>query len=167
MDWFIIITKAFWCGCAAAGFGILFNTPTRALFPIWLGGFAAGMIKFIALDPALGAGMILSSFLAGTVAGTVAISLAQWREVPHILIALPSVIPLVPGVFAYKSMMGLMKLAKQSGSQYTDVIADTVYNGVMAFFVIMAITFGLSIPLIAMRIPFINSMLQKKHPKAT
>ena len=166
MDWYIILTKAFWCGCAAAGFGILFNTPTRALLSIWLGGFAAGLIKFLVLDPGIGAGMILSSFLAGTFAGVVAISLAQWREVPQIIIAIPAVIPLVPGIFAYRAMMGLMKLAKQSGSQYTDVISDTVYNGVMAFFVIMAITFGLSIPLIAMRIPWINSILQKKQPSS-
>jgi len=166
MDWYMILTKAFWCGCAAAGFGILFNTPTRALFPIWLGGFAAGLIKFLALDPVLGAGMVLSSFLGGIMAGIVAISLAHWREVPHILIALPSVIPLVPGVLAYRAMMGLMKLARQSSTEYTNVISDTVYNGVMVLFVILAITFGLSIPLIAARIPFINSLLQKKPPAA-
>jgi len=166
MDWYMILTKAFWCGCAAAGFGILFNTPTRALFSIWLGGFAAGLIKFLALDPVLGAGIVLSSFLGGIMAGIVAISLAQWREVPHILIALPSVIPLVPGVLAYRAMMGLMKLARQSGTEYTNVISDTVYNGVMVLFVILAITFGLSIPLIALRIPFIKSLLPKKPPVA-
>ena len=167
MDWYIIITKAFWCGCAAAGFGILFNTPTRSLLPIWFGGFAAGLVKFLALDNAIGAGMILSSFLAGISAGIVAVSLAQWREVPYIIIALPSIIPLVPGIFAYRAMMGLMKLAKHSGNQYTDVISDTVFNGVMAFFVVMAITFGLSIPLIALRIPFINSILQKKQSRSS
>ena len=166
MDWYIILTKALWCGCAAAGFGILFNTPTRALLAIWLGGFAAGLIKFLVLDPAMGAGMVLSSFLAGTFAGIVAISLAQWRKVPHIIIAIPSVIPLVPGIFAYRAMMGLMKLAKHSGSQYTDLISDTVYNGVLALFVIMAITFGLSIPLVAMRIHWINAILQKKRPRS-
>ena len=163
MDWYIILTKAIWCGCAAAGFGILFNTPPRTLLPIWLAGFAAGFVKFLALDSAVGAGIILSSFLAGTIASIVAVSLAQWRKVPGILIALPSVIPLVPGIFAYRAMMGIMKLAKQTGAEYAGVMSDTVYNGVMALFVVLAITFGLSIPLIALRVPFINSLARRKR----
>jgi len=153
MDWYIIITKAFWCGCAAAGFGVLFNAPTRSLLPIWIGGFAAGLVKYFLLDEGIGFGIVLSSFLAAVTAGIAAIPLARSRQVPHILIALPSIIPLVPGVFAYRAMMGLMKLAKHSGYEYTNVISDTVYNGVMALFVIMAITFGLSVPLILRRIP--------------
>jgi uncharacterized membrane protein YjjB (DUF3815 family) len=162
MDWYIIITKAFWCGCAATGFGILFNTPTRSLLSIWIGGFTAGLVKYLLLDPAIGSGIILSSFLAGMLAAIVALPLAYLRKVPQILVALPSIIPLVPGIFAYRAMMGLMKLAKQSGSEYPSIISDTVYNGVMAFFVIMAITFGLSVPLILTRIPFIKSHLPKK-----
>jgi uncharacterized membrane protein YjjB (DUF3815 family) len=164
MDWFLIISNAFWCGCAAAGFGILFNAPLRSLVPVWIGGFVAGFVKFFVLHSAFASAVILSSFLAGMFAGIVAIPLANWRNVPAIVVALPSVIPLVPGAFAYKAMMGLMKLSKYTGSEYSDIISETVYNGVMAFFVVLAITFGLLIPLIAMRANFMNLILRKKPP---
>jgi uncharacterized membrane protein YjjB (DUF3815 family) len=61
------------------------------------------------------------------------------------------VIPLVPGVFAYRAMMGLIKLAKYQGDRYSDVIADTVYNAVMTLFVVCAIVLGLILPLTLMR----------------
>ena len=147
MDWFTILTRAFWCGCAAAGFGILFNAPTRSLIPIWIGGCVAGLIKFTALSPGIGMGVIISSFLAASAAGLVGIPTSRWRDVPLVIVTIPSIIPLVPGVFAYRAMMGLMKLSRHTSVDYSTVIADTVYNGVLALFVMVAITFGIAIPL--------------------
>ena len=59
-----IFIKAFWCGFAALGFGVLFNAPARALFPVWIGGFLAGLVKFIMMNPVIGTGSIISSFAA-------------------------------------------------------------------------------------------------------
>jgi uncharacterized membrane protein YjjB (DUF3815 family) len=146
MDWFTILTRGFWCGWAAFGFGVLFNTPTRSLLPIWISGCVAGLIKFSALSPIVGLGVIVSSFLASLGANSVAIPLCKWRDVPLVVIAIPSIIPLVPGAFAYRAMMGLMKLTRHVPQDYSNMIADTVYNGVMALFIVIAITFGLVIP---------------------
>jgi uncharacterized membrane protein YjjB (DUF3815 family) len=148
MDWFLILTRAFWCGCAALGFGVLFNTPTRTLFPIWIGGCIAGLIKFSALSSAIGLGVVVSSFLASLGASMIGIPLCKWRDVPLVVIAIPSIIPLVPGAFAYKAMMGLMKLTRYVQQDYSKMISDTVYNGVMALFIVVAITFGLLISVI-------------------
>jgi len=147
MDWFTILTRAFWCGCAALGFGVLFNTPLRSLIAIWIGGFIAGLIKFSGLSSDLGLSVIISSFLGSLFACTASLPLSKWRDVPLVIIAIPSIIPLVPGAFAYRAMMGLMKLTRHSAVDYSIVISDTVYNGVMALFVILAITFGLTIPI--------------------
>ncbi len=150
-DLVAIIINGFWCGWAALGFSILFNAPTRSILPCWIGGFVAGLVKFSFLASGMGAGIILSSFLAGISVSIVAIPLSKLLHLPVIVISIPSIIPLIPGVFAYRSMMGLMKLARNTANDYSGLIAETVYNGVMAFFVIMAIALGLAVPLIIMR----------------
>ena len=143
--------NGFWCGCAAVGFAILFNAPVRALIAVWIGGFIAGITKFSLLSTDVGAGMIASTLVASFFVGVFAIPLAKSRGVPDVIIAIPSVIPLVPGVFAYKAMMGLIKLTKYHEDRYSSIINDTVYNGVMTLFVVCAIVLGLVLPLTLMR----------------
>lgn len=38
MEWLIYAEKGFWFGIAAIGFAVLFNVPSRTLFPIWVLG---------------------------------------------------------------------------------------------------------------------------------
>ena len=150
-DLLSIGAKGFWCGCAAFGFAILFNAPIRALFAVWIGGFIAGIAKFSLLSADIGAGVIASTLVASFLVGVFAIPLAKSRGVPDVIIAIPSVIALVPGVFAYKAMMGLISLAKYNEEHYSSIVNDTVYNGVMTLFVVCAIVLGLVLPLTLMR----------------
>lgn len=140
-----IAAKGFWCGCAAVGFAILFNAPARSLVAIWVGGFVGGIAKYLLIET--GTGIIASTLVASMAVGIFAIPLASLRTVPDIIVAIPSVIPLVPGVFAYKAMMGLIKLAKYEESRYSTIISEAVYNGVMTLFVVFAIVLGLVLPL--------------------
>ena len=146
-EWFYISLKAFWCGFAALGFGVLFNTPPRTLFAIWVGGFLAGFVKFASLQAIPGVGVIFCSFIAAVVVGVASIPVAHSRHVPPMIFAIPSVIPLVPGVFAYRTMLGLMKLTGDIGSEYSQVISETVHNGVITLFVILALSLGAAVPM--------------------
>ena len=67
------------------------------------------------------------------------------------IFAIPSVIPLVPGVFAYHTMFGIIKLTGSIGSDYALTLSETVYNGVTTLFIIMAISLGVAIPIHIMR----------------
>jgi uncharacterized membrane protein YjjB (DUF3815 family) len=151
MEWYPIIIKAFWCGFAALGFGVLFNAPARALLPVWIGGFIAGMIKFSMMYPAVGAGVVISSFAAAVMVGVVSIPIAHLRHVTPTIFAIPSVIPLVPGVFAYRTMLGMMMLIKNPGSEQPGLLSDTVYNGLITFFIIMVLSLGVAVPMLVIR----------------
>ena len=144
-EWLYIGLKAFWCGFAALGFGVLFNAPPRTLFAIWVGGFLAGFVKFALLQT--GSGVIFCSFIAAVIVGIASIPVAHSRHVPPMIFAIPSVIPLVPGVFAYRTMLGLMKLTGNIGSEYSQVLSETVHNGVITLFVIMALSLGVAVPM--------------------
>ena len=146
-EWFHVGLKAFWCGFAALGFGVLFNAPPRTLFAIWAGGFLAGFVKFASLQALPGSGVILCSFIAAVIVGIASVPVAHSRHVPPMIFAIPSVIPLVPGVFAYRTMLGLMKLTGNIGSEYSQVISETVHNGVITLFVILALSLGAAVPM--------------------
>jgi uncharacterized membrane protein YjjB (DUF3815 family) len=67
------------------------------------------------------------------------------------IFVIPSVITLVPGVFAYRTMLGLMKLTENVGTDYALTLSKTVHNGVTTLFIIMSIAIGVAIPMHIMR----------------
>lgn len=148
-DWIDILFKAFWCGTAAIGFAILFNTPARALFAIYLCGFLAGFLKFIVLDPVAGGGIILASAVGATAVGFASIPVSHWRHVPPIVISIPAVIPLIPGSFAYRTMLGLMNFIHETE---VEVLTRTLHNAVMTLFIILVLSLGVTLPMLLFRI---------------
>jgi len=80
------------------------------------------------------------------------------------IFAIPSVIPLIPGVFAYRTMLGLMKLTGAIGPDYTQILSETVNNGSKTLFVIMSLAMGVAVPMHLMRKESVkNIRLHKKH----
>lgn len=149
MDWILILSKAFWCGWGAVGFAILFNVPPRTLLAIWIGGAVGGFLKFSLLQ--IGAGVVLASFAGALAVGISSIPIAHFRHAPPMIFAIPSVIPMIPGVFAYRTMLGLMKLTGNIGADYNIIIAETVNNGSKTLFVILALSMGVAVPMHLMR----------------
>ncbi|PWT98335.1 MAG: hypothetical protein C5B52_12350 [Bacteroidetes bacterium] len=144
-DWINILLKAFWCGSAAVGFGILFNVAKENLIVVMLGGFIVGLIKFSALKY-VSPSIVLASFLAALVMGIYSMIIAQIRHEPLMTYATPSVIPLVPGVFAYRTMFGLIKLSSAAGDEYSRILSDTARNGALTLFIILSFVLGIIIP---------------------
>lgn len=152
--WQEILLNACWCGVGAFGFAVLFNTPPRALLAIWCSGFIAGCVKFFIIDPAIGSGPILASLLAASAVGFVSIPIAHWRHVPPVTIAIPSVIPLVPGLFAYRTMLGLMKFISHTE---VEVLTRMAYNAAMTLFIILSIALGVTLPMLLFRIESVKN----------
>jgi uncharacterized membrane protein YjjB (DUF3815 family) len=152
--WQEILFNAFWSGIGAFGFAALFNTPSRALFSIWCSGFIAGFIKFLMIDPELGSGPIMASLLAASAVGFVSIPIAHWRHVPPVTITIPSVIPLVPGLFAYRTMLGLMKFINHTE---VDVLTRMAYNAAMTLFITLSIALGVTLPMLIFRIESVKN----------
>jgi uncharacterized membrane protein YjjB (DUF3815 family) len=144
-EWINILLKAFWSGCAAMGFGILFHVPKRNLAAVWMGGAIAGLIKFSVLKHVTPS-IILASFLAALILGIYSMIVAHKRREPPLMFAIPSVIPLVPGLFAYRTMLGLMKLSGDIGPDFSRTLSETVHDGVLTLFIIIAFTIGIVLP---------------------
>jgi uncharacterized membrane protein YjjB (DUF3815 family) len=161
-----ILIKSFWAGIAAIGFAVLFNVPRRVLFSIWSLGAIGGMIKFSAMH--FESGIVLASFLGATVIGIISIQMAHMRNSPPLVFSIPSVIPMIPGVFAYKMMLGLIALTEiEKTDVYLQTLIETVNNGAKMSFVLIALGIGVALPMLITRKESIKKSEFNKGKKAT
>ena len=145
-----IITKSLWAGIAAIGFAILFNVPRRTIFAIWGMGAIGGLIKFTSMHFELG--IVFGSFLGATVIGIMSIQMAHLRKSPPLVFSIPSVIPMVPGFFAYKMMLGLIALTTiENTDAYLQTLIETVNNGAKTMFILISLGTGVAIPMLLSR----------------
>jgi uncharacterized membrane protein YjjB (DUF3815 family) len=145
-----IISKSFWAGIAAIGFAILFNVPRRVIFSIWTLGALGGLIKFTAMHFEFG--IVFASFLGATVIGIISIKMAHMRNSPPLVFSIPSVIPMVPGFFAYKMMLGLIALASiENTDMYLQTLIETVNNGAKMLFILISLGIGVALPMLLTR----------------
>ena len=147
--WIILLQKCIWFGLGALGFGILFNAPPRTLFTLWLGGAVGGLVKTLTFQYT--GSVVMAAFAGATAVGILSIPIAHYRHVPPMIFAIPSVIPFVPGVFAYRTMLGFIKLTGTVGADYNFILSDTVNNGMKTLFILMSLAVGVAIPMHVMR----------------
>lgn len=161
-----ILLKSFWAGIGAIGFAVLFNVPRRVIFPIWALGALGGLIKFSAMHFEFG--IVFASFLGASVIGFVSVQLAHMRKSPPLVFSIPSVIPMVPGLFAYKMMLGLIALTNMGSTDtYLQALIETVNNGAKMMFVLISLGTGVAIPMLLSRKESIKKSKFNKNKKIT
>lgn len=159
-----IIIKSFWSGIAAVGFAVLFNVPRRVIFSIWTLGALGGLIKFSAMN--FDIGIVFASFLGATAIGVLSIRMAHMRHSPPLVFSIPSVIPMVPGFFAYKMMLGLIALTQiENTGDYVQTLIQTVNNGTKMMFILISLGTGVAIPMLLTRKESIKKMKFNKNKK--
>lgn len=159
-----IIIKSFWSGIAAVGFAVLFNVPRRVIFSIWTLGALGGLIKFSAMN--FDIGIVFASFLGATVIGVLSIRMAHMRHSPPLVFSIPSVIPMVPGFFAYKMMLGLIALTQiENTGDYVQTLIQTVNNGTKMMFILISLGTGVAIPMLLTRKESIKKLKFNKNKK--
>ena len=161
-----ILSKSFWAGIAAIGFAILFNVPRRVILPIWVLGAIGGLVKFTAMHFEFG--IVFASFLGATVIGIISIKMAHMRKSPPLVFSIPSVIPMVPGFFAYKMMLGLIALTSiENTDAYLQTLIETVNNGAKAMFILISLGIGVALPMLISRKETIKKTRVNKATKVT
>ena len=110
-----LILHALFSFLSTVTFGILTNVPRRALISCGLTG-AAGWMVFYLSQP-LGAGIGLANFLGAITIGLISIFFSRKKRMPMIIFNIPSLVPLVPGGPAYKTIRYFVLGDTLSGTQ--------------------------------------------------
>ncbi len=150
IDWIDIVTTPLWFGFAAIGFAVLFNVPQRTLVIIFCIAVAAGAAKMALLH--IGLNIVITSFLAAAIVGLLSVPAAHNKHAPPLVFSIPAVIPLIPGVLAYQTMLGLMTLsASKAGAASTQVLSETISDGLKVMFILVSLSAGVALPLLLSR----------------
>ncbi len=89
---------------SAVGFSMIFNIQRRLLWVVAMGGMIAVCTRnFVNFE--LGFGPVLGSFMGSIVVSLIAVKAVHWFHVPNHVLTIPSVIPMIPGVLMYRSLL--------------------------------------------------------------
>ena len=144
---------------SAMGFSTIYNTPRRILPVLAVTGIIAVCTRnFVNLGPSnhnigLDQGIIIGSFVGSALVSLIATKSAHWHHIPHQVIAIPSVIPMIPGVLMYRALFGFIEM--------TGVVGEltVAFNyAIKASLVILFIALGVAIPNI-----FIRRLIEPKR----
>lgn len=141
----LLVQKGGWAAVAAVGFAVLFNVPKYALPYCALIG-ASGYALRTALMSG-GMGLILATLIAALLIGVLATFLAQRYGVSGTLFAVGPAIPLVPGSYAYKAVMGMV-IAANAPEPHPggELLLAALDNGLKATLAILFLSFGIALP---------------------
>lgn len=139
----LLINDGFFAAIPAVGFALLFNVPPRALkFCAALGALGHGtatVLKLAGITP------VFATFFGAALIGTLGVWLAQRYHRAHPKVfTVAAVIPMFPGIPAYKAMLSLVLIEKEgySPERFAVMVDQFVQTG----FLLSALVFGLALP---------------------
>lgn len=142
-----ILQDAFWSALAALGFAILFNVPRRALIYCVLGGAIGHAIRTLLMQQ-FTLPIEFATLLAATVIGFYARFCAVYLEIPSMIFAVVGAIPMVPGVFAYQTMISILRIATVSSDAAGEVLIAGAINAVKTALILAALAVGIVTPVL-------------------
>lgn len=127
------------------GWGILFNTPRRVLIVAGLSGSLGHSLRYLFLE-GFGASLISSTLVGAVSIGFIGIILARRVDTPPVVFTMPASISMMPGLLAYNSMLGFVKIATTDvAEQSPTLISETAHNFVLTVSLLFCLSIGITI----------------------
>lgn len=129
---------------------ILFGSPKRLL---WVAGLLGGMghsIRFVFIQ--LDMGLITATLAGSVLIGLVGIFAAHRVHSPPVVFTMPACITMIPGMFAYKTMLGGIKstdLAMIEANPH--ILIETAHNLMLTMSLLFTLAIGICISALLFR----------------
>ncbi len=141
-----ILQDALFAAIAAIGFAAISRPPRRAF--VYCAVIAAvGHSARMVLMSATGMHIVGASFIASFTIGMLAVFASPMARIPAETCFFPSLLPMIPGIYAYKSFGGLaMCLLHTEEQRFSHYFALFASNGLTCLAVILALVLGATLP---------------------
>ena len=150
---FEIVQDAFFAAIAAIGFAAISRPPRRAyLFCALLAAVGHSLRYVLMLPGLLETHIVVATTLAAFVVGLLAVLVSPVARVPAETCLYPSLLPMIPGVYAYKTFGGLaMCVFGKEQELYDFYFYQFTYNGIMCVFIIFGMVIGATLPIFMLK----------------
>ena len=134
-------------GVAVAAYSVFFSTPLRMLpWPVATGMFAHAS-RWAAITQ-FGFGVPMGALVACVAVALILTPVSRRTHMPFAAIGFASVVSLIPGVYLFRMASGLLQVAG-GGEGSLELFNATIADGLVAAITILAMSFGLIVPKMA------------------
>ncbi len=144
-----VIQDAFFAAIAGVGFAMVMTPARRSLPLIALIAALGHSLRYVLMEVA-GANLTLASFCAALTIGFLSVPLARRLRSPAGSLAFPSLLPMIPGLYAYNAVLALVRFCtagQAEEARLAESIIAFFYNGLTTLFVMCALVVGILIPI--------------------
>ena len=147
-------------GVAVAAYSVFFSTPLAMFpWPVAVGTFAHALrwaaITQLGFDAATGA------LVACVTVALILTPVSRRSHMPFAAIGFAAVVSMMPGVYLFRMASGLLQIAHDSPAAL-DVLSATAADGLIAATIILAMSFGLIVPKLA--VDYLADHLSRAKP---
>lgn len=142
-----ILQDALFAAIAAVGFAAISNPPKKAYLFCAIIAAVGHSARFVMMDY-LGMHIIVAATVAAFIVGTLAVLLCPLGKMPAETCLFPSLLPMIPGIYAYKAFGGLMMCLMHSGEeQFDHYFFLFANNGLTCLFILLGMVVGGTLPI--------------------
>jgi uncharacterized membrane protein YjjB (DUF3815 family) len=145
----VILFDAFWSALAALGFAMLFNVPRRVLIGCVLTGALGHATRAVLMH--FGMTIVPATLAGAMVIGFLAEYCGRQLHAPPILFAVSGAIPMVPGSYAFKAMLGVIRVSTATTDTGMAILVDAGINFVATGLILAALALGTTMPSLLFR----------------
>jgi uncharacterized membrane protein YjjB (DUF3815 family) len=143
----LILIDAVLAAIAATGFAVISNPSRKAVAVSAFLGAIGHALRFFLLKS--GMEISLATFVAATCIGLLSMFFARIIHCPAEVFSFPSLLPMIPGLFAYRTILSLIKFMQSTDPiKNQGFMMDFFHNGMTAMFILFALVVGVSLPVL-------------------
>lgn len=138
-----LLNDAFFSAIPAVGFAMVFNVPKRFLPYCAIAGALGHSCRTLLLHFNLP--IEWATFAAAALVGLVTIGFAKRHLAPPLMYAVAAIIPMIPGTYAFNTVIALVQLTAQPEIS-TELTSAVISNGLKTVVILGALSVGLAMP---------------------
>lgn len=144
-----VLQDALFAAIAAIGFAAISNPPKKAYLLCAIIAAAGHSARYLLMNPSLfGLHIVAASTIAAFIVGTLAVLLSPGGKMPAETCLFPSLLPMIPGVYAYKAFGGLMLCLMHGGEvEFEHHFFLFASNGLTCLFILLGMVVGGTLPI--------------------
>ena len=140
---------ALFAAIAAVGFAAISNPPKKAYLLCAIIAAVGHSARFLMMQPDIfGLHIVAASTIAAFIIGFLAVLLSPLGKMPAETCLFPSLLPMIPGIYAYKAFGGLiMCLSHSKEADFDHYFFLFANNGLTCLFILLGMVVGATLPI--------------------